>query len=270
MKQLLFATLLLSTALHAQSFLGFDRNTYPGDNNLPSLHQTFAFTGYWLNNPPGATSNSWTGKRATVEKAGLGFVVLYTGRTYAQLKGNDAEEIGAADGQAAIEAAKREGFPAGTIIFLDQEEGGRLLPAQKDYLFAWIDSVNAAGYGAGVYCSGIQVTEGSGEMLDTADDINKDAGDRHITYFIANDACPPSPGCVFPKVLPEPKDSGLTYASLWQYVQSPRRPDFTKSCAQTYAPDGNCYPPNLGAKSRLHVDLDVATETDPSHGRTSK
>jgi Rv2525c-like, glycoside hydrolase-like domain len=262
--------LLLAATLHAQSFLGFDRNIYPGDNSLAALHKTFAFTGYWLNNPPGATSNSWTGKRAIIEKAGFGFVVLFTGKTYAQLKGNEAEEVGAADGQAAIEAAKREGFPAATIIFLDQEEGGRLLEAQKDYLFAWIDAVNSAGFRAGVYCSGIPATESSGETVVTADDIRKNAGDRHIVYFVAADSCPPSPGCVYPKVLPEPKDSGTDYADLWQYVQSPRRKDYTQSCAQTYNADGNCYPPNIAPTSGLHLDLDVATEADPSHGRASK
>lgn len=267
MKQLILLTALLAPTLHAQSFLGFDRNVYPGDKNLAALHKTFSFTGYWLNNPPGATSDTWTGKRAIIEKAGFGFVVLFTGKTYAQLKSNEAKGVGAADGQAAVEAAKREGFPANTIIFLDQEEGGRLLKAQKDYLFAWIDTVSAAGFRAGVYCSGIPATEGSGETVVTADDIRKNAGDRHIVYFVAADSCPPSPGCVYPKTLPEPKDSGVAFADLWQYAQSPRRKDYTQSCAQTYNADGNCYPPDFGQGSGMHVDLDVATEADPSGGR---
>jgi hypothetical protein len=266
----LAVALLFAASLHAQSFLGFDRNVYPGDNNLAALHKTFAFTGYWLNDPPGATSNTWTGKRSVIEKAGFGFVVLYTGKTYAQLKGNEAEEVGAADGQAAVETAKHEGFPANTVIFLDQEEGGRLLGAQKDYLFAWIDAVNAAGFRAGVYCSGIPATEGSGETVVTAEDIRQNAGDRHIVYFVAGDSCPPSPGCVYPKVLPEPKDSGVAFADLWQYVQSPRRKDYTESCAQTYNADGNCYPPDFGQGSGMHVDLDVATEADPSGGRATQ
>lgn len=269
MRLLVIMLLLVSSALNAQ-YLGFDRNDYPGDDNLAKLHQTFAFTGYFLNNPPGASSNSWAGNRAAVEKAGFGFVVLFTGKTYAQLKGYEAEELGAADGEAAIAAAKREGFPAKTIIFLDQEEGGRLLDPQMAYLFAWIDAVNSSGYRAGVYCSGIPVTEGSGKTIVTADDIRENAGDRKIAYFIANDQCPPSPGCVFPKNPPAAQQSGIDYADIWQYVQSPRRPEFTKACVQTYNPDGNCYPPNLGPKSGLHVDVDSATKSDPSHGRTSK
>ena len=63
MREPLFIVLLLS-ALTAQgqnntsTYLGFDRNEYPGDANLKTLRQTFSYTGYWLNNPPGATSNS--------------------------------------------------------------------------------------------------------------------------------------------------------------------------------------------------------------------
>jgi Domain of unknown function (DUF1906) len=264
------AVLALGGTASAQTFLGLDRNQYPGDEQLAKLHQTFAFTGYWLNTPPGAQTNTWTGKRAVVEKAGFGFLVLFTGKTYKQLKGNEAEELGAADGESAIAAAKKEGFPAGTLLFLDQEEGGRLLDDQKAYLFAWIDTVHASGFRAGVYCSGIAATEKAGEKVITADDIRKDAGDRQIAYFIANDSCPPSPGCVFGKPAPSPKDSGLDYADVWQFVQSPRRPDLTQSCADTYAADGNCYPPNVDPKTHLHVDVEVATQADPSHGRTAK
>jgi hypothetical protein len=267
---MLAAMLALLGTASAQSFLGFDRNEYPGDEQLAKLHQTFAFTGYWLNNPPGEKTNTWTGKRTVIEKAGFGFLVLFTGKTYKQLQGNEAEELGAADGQAAIAAAKKEGFPPETILFLDQEEGGRLLDEQKAYLFAWLDAVIASGYRAGVYCSGIAVTEKTGEKVITAEDIRKDAGDRRIAYFIANDSCPPSQGCVFGKQIPTPKESGIEFADVWQFVQSPRRAEFTQSCASTYAPDGNCYPPNINPKSPLHVDVDAATQADPSHGRTTK
>ena len=268
MRFLALIALLLSSALYAQH-LGFDRNEYPGDSHLPALHQTFTFAGYWLNNPPGAKANTWAGKRAVIEKAGFGFLVLFNGKSYAQLKGNEAEELGSADGEAAVAAAKREGFPPHTIIFLDQEEGGRLLDDQKAYLFAWIDAVNSGGYRAGVYCSGIPATEKGGTMIVTADDIRKNAGDRQIAYFIANDRCPPSPGCEFNKPL-TPADSKIDYADVWQYAQSPRRPDLTKTCAQTYNADGNCYPPNIDPSTKLHVDVEVAKEADPSHGRMMK
>ena len=259
------ALLLLLAASASAQFLGFDRNDYPGDANLKTLRQTFSFTGYWLTPPPGSKSNTWTGKRSVIEQAGFGFAVLYTGKAYAQLKGSEAESIGAADGLSAAELAKKEGFPKGTVIFLDQEEGGRMLPAQKAYLLAWIDSLSSTDYRAGLYCSGIPAKEAdSGSFITTADDIKQFASDRKIVFFIANDACPPSPGCTLKP--PAITDTATPYADIWQLAQSPRRSPYSDACAKTYSADGNCYPRG----SRLHVDLDVATSADPSHGRTLK
>jgi len=39
-----------------QNYVGFDANDYPGDALLPALHKQFAFTGYWLTNPPRTNS----------------------------------------------------------------------------------------------------------------------------------------------------------------------------------------------------------------------
>ncbi|MGD0567649.1 MAG: glycoside hydrolase domain-containing protein [Candidatus Sulfotelmatobacter sp.] len=191
-----------------QSYLGFDRNAYPGDANLKALHETFSYTGYWLNNPPGEKANTWAGHRAAVESAGFGFLVLFNGRLYAELKSADpkpvahATKLGSSDAQAAAAAARREGFPPHTIIFLDQEQGGRMLPEQKAYIYAWVDAVTAAGFRAGIYCSGIPAAD-DGNVV-TADDIRQSAGARQIAYWAINDACPPAPGCAFPKTRPSP------------------------------------------------------------------
>ena len=77
------------------------------------------------------------GKRAILKAHGFGFMILYNGRLDAQLTGKDAAALGRSDAAAAVSAAKREGFAPGAILFLDQEEGGRLLPEQSAYLFAW-------------------------------------------------------------------------------------------------------------------------------------
>jgi hypothetical protein len=250
------------------AYLGFDRNDYPGDNNMKLLRRTFSFAGYWLNNPPGATSNTWTGKRRKVEAMGFGFLVVFNGRSYKEIKANgDATKLGHADGQLAIESARREGFPAKTIIFLDQEEGGRLLAEQRAYLHAWADAVQAAGFRAGVYCSGIAFKEDAGETVITAEDIRQNAGGRHLAFWVTNDACPPSPGCGFPSKPPAPSASGVAFADVWQFAQSPRRPALTSACARTYNEDGDCIAPG-GEAQRLHVDVNVAKTNDPSQGRT--
>ncbi len=264
----LFLASLASNA-SAQSYLGFDRNDYPGDDGLKTLRQTFSYAGFWLNNPPGEKSNNWNGKRKKMEDAGFGFLVLFNGRLYADLKSvSRATAVGKSDGRDAIAAARKEGFPAKTIIFLDQEQGGRLLPEQKAYLFAWIDAVAAAGFGTGVYCSGIPAAEGGGKTIITANDIRQNAGRRRIAYWVTNDACPPSPGCTFPKQPPQPKLSGIDFADVWQFAQSPKRNDVASGCPANYNADGECYPLGVNPAQHLHVDVDTASSHDPSHGRT--
>lgn len=259
---------LLGQTNPSASYLGFDRNDYPGDANLPILRKTFTYTGYWLNNPPGATNNSWKGKRPILQKAGFGFLVLFNGRTYAQIKSTgNAITLGNSDGSAAASAAGSQGFPARTVVFLDQEEGGRMLPEQRAYLHAWIDTVTAAGFRAGVYCSGIAASEGGGVSVITAEDIRKNAGPRKLIYWVANDVCPPSPGCKIPAKPPLPSQSGVEFADIWQYAQSPKRPEFAATC-RNYSADGNCYPPGVARALGLHVDLNTASSADPSHGRT--
>ena len=258
-----------SAGMSAQSqatYLGMDRNDYPGDANMATLRKTFAFTGYWLNNPPGADANTWQGKRKTIEAMGYGFLLLFNGREYLQLKAaGNAARVGSRDAAAALKAVAGDGFPKGAILFLDQEQGGRMLPEQRDYIHAWIDGVVQGGYRAGVYCSGIPFRESTTVSVVTANDIRDHAGVREIHFFVSNDQCGPSPGCVFPKPAPAPAAGAVPFADAWQFAQSPRRPEMTAACRATYAADGNCYPPNMSASTRVHVDVDTANSPDPSH-----
>ena len=139
-----------------QSYLGMDRNDYPGDAAMQSLRKSFVFTGYWLNNPPGASRNTWIGKRASSTPWDMDFFCCSMGGSTRTLKASgDAAGVGKRDAAAAVSAAKSEGFPLKAVIFLDQEQGGRMLPEQRAYIHAWVDGVTASGYGAGIYCSGI-------------------------------------------------------------------------------------------------------------------
>lgn len=250
--------------------VGFDRNDYPGDNAMAAMRQTFAFTGYWLTNPPGEHTNTWVGKRGVLRAQGWGFLVLANGRldaeiVKAQKAGTAPAALGKQDATAAIAAAKREGFPAGTIVFLDQEEGGRLLEEQAAYLLGWTEAVAGSAFRAGVYASGQRVQDDPGVWIDTIQDIRarvKKAGLHEVAMFDAQDACPPAPGCtVHAKPLSEAGEPNLV---AWQYAQSPRRPEITKSCGTTYAADGNCYAPGF---AQTFLDMDVASSADPSHGR---
>ena len=258
-----------AAVLEHPTYLGMDRNEYPGDANMKALRSMFAFTGYWLNDPPGADRNTWAGKRTTIHSLGYGFLLLFNGREYNELKASgNAQAVGARDAAAALKAAASEGFPKNAIIFLDQEQGGRMLPEQRAYIHAWTDGVVKGGYRSGIYCSGIPFRESTKVSVITANDIRDNAAGREIHFFISNDQCGPSPGCVFPKEALDPRLSGVAFAEAWQYAQSPRRPEMTAACRQSYAADNNCYPPGFAPSTGLHVDVETADSADPSQGRS--
>ena len=272
-------SLALASAAFAQSagsapansaHLGFDRNLYPGDTTLTALRQHFAFTGYWLNNPPGEATNTWRGKRDVLLRNNFGFLVLFNGRLDAEIlkakrRGTSPEKLGQQDAAVALAAAPREHFPARTIIFLDQEEGGRLLPEQSAYLLAWTEVIAASDYLPGVYLSGQPVEDDPGKTITTAQDVRERIAAKHlhpVALFVYQDSCPPSNGCT---LTPPPITSaGTPDIAVWQYAQSPRRPENTASCRKTYASDNNCYAPGI---PKIYLDMSIATSDDPSHGR---
>lgn len=256
--------LVASSAMGQRGYLGFDKDGYPGDALLPGLHRTFAFTGYWLNNPPGMGTNPWDGKRAVVRAAGFGFLLVFNGQLDAQLQHADAGALGRSDGAEAAAAARREGFPAGAVIFLDQEEGGALLAEQAAYMEAWIAAVQSAGFGAGVYASGIPVAAGT-QKISTAQDVA--ARFPGAALWVWDDRCPPAPGCVTAEGRLHPKQSSAAGAVVWQYALTPRRPEDTAACADSYASDGKCYAPGLPPSDATFIDLDVSNSADPSRGR---
>ena len=261
-------------------YLGFDRNDYPGDSSLPALRKTFRYTSYWLNNPPGEKQNSWAGKRSLLMQQGFGFLVLFNGRLDTELKGKNAAALGAMDGKSAVREAAKEGFRSNIVIFLDQEEGGRLLPEQLAYILAWVDAIRAGGDRAGIYCSGIKVPDG-GSTISTAQDVvaqekararitghtaGASASPPRLHLWVANDQCPPSPGCT--QTNRPPSDgfsaSGVDQAIVWQYAQSPRREQFSAGCPKNNDADGNCYAPGLPHSASTFLDLNVANSPDPS------
>src|SRR5579859_8064834 len=260
----LFAASSVSTPQEHQHFyLGFDRNDYPGDEAMKLLRRDFSFTGYWLGNPPGETTNSWSGKRELLRSEGFGFVLLFAGPDSGQLRDQPYTRKRVADDtQTAAAAARREGFPSGSVIFLDIEEGGRLPSTYVTYLKHWALGLAQLGFRAGVYCSGISVDEGEGIKLITADFIRDQIKPTELIYWVFNDSCPTSPGCVALQTLPSPAKSGVAYAQVWQFVRSPRDKETARHC-RGYAKDGNCYAA-FDTAHKFNLDLNVAMSADPS------
>lgn len=272
---LLLMALVVSFSLPKEStpksYLGFDRNEYPGDDAFPVLRKTFAYTSYWLSAPPGEKINTWKDKREFLRSNGFGFLVLYRAPDSAALEhSRDPELAGKADARSAAEAAEREGFPRGTIIFLDIEDGGRLSSQFHSYIHGWsvlLPTERNQGYRVGFYCSSIPVKEDAHTTITTVEDISSHLSRESVPFVIwaYNDACPPSPGCAFPHDPPAPSSSGISKAEVWQFAQSPRRRKLTARCPAKYAPDGNCYAPGDTAH-KWFLDVNSATSPDPSSG----
>ena len=253
----------LSEQSKEKLFLGFDRNEYPGDAALPVLRKSFSFSGYWITPPPNTPRNTWAGKRTALRERGFGFLLLASARPASSIQSN-ADEMALADAREVARSATRDGFPAGAVIFLDVEEGGRH-PAQfHAYLRSWVDELARHGFKPGVYCSGMPVNDGNGSKIITADDIRANMGQRKISYWVVNDACPPSHGCTLVGLV-GPRKSGVEFASVWQFVRSPRSKETASRCPG-YAKDENCYAV-LDAAHHWHLDLDVANSPDPSAAR---
>ena len=157
------------------------------------------------------------------------------------------------------------GFPPDVLIFLDQEEGGRLLPEQAAYLFAWIDAVRGAGARAGVDCSGIAAP--GGDVRSARRRILPSGRTRECLRITPPKAKARMVGWRFGLRMPMSARTGLracrpavgrggfsgdsAFATVWQYAQSPRRTKFSAGCPANQAADGNCYAP--GCPQREHL-----------------
>jgi len=249
-------------ASHGDAYLGFDRNEYPGDEGMTQLREQFVFVGYWLSPPPHGTTNNWTGKREKLSGLGYGFVLLYAGQEMGSLKRKQAASAaGEVDAKKAVERARKEGFGDGWTIFLDIEEGGRFNDAQHAYFGAWAETLAREHYRPGFYCSGMAVSESDGGKVVSADDIREHLGNTAAAYWVFNDECPPSPGCIKPKEVPMPSRSGIAYATVWQVTRSPKE-STARNCAG-YAKDKACYAA-IDTARKWFLDLDVANSANPS------
>jgi hypothetical protein len=216
-------------------FAGFDRSDYPGDSIVDWLQNNtnLVWCGYYLAPAPSHPSTSWMTNRARLAGNGWGIAPLYVGQQVAGRGSlNPSAQSGVTDGNAAAGLMRREGFRAGSFVYLDIENGPPLIQAQQDYVGSWCDTINAHGYGAGVYCSHL-----------LAHSIHNLRGGCRIWTFKVATTQPHPVANPFPD--PNPSGSGYIRAYVWQLGQE---------CMI------NVPPANLQI---LDVDLSSAIAADP-------
>lgn len=264
-------------------YLGFDCQYYPanGDALLKAwiTSSPLRFAGFYLTPAPSFPKNGgWMDKRTMMKSLGWGFLPLYYGRQDPTLKTTNPDIVfikSAAEGttdasgpavtpdtapQSAVTLAKKAGFPAGTILYLDVEQGGELGATTLQYIANWIKALADEGtYRPGVYCS----------FYRTAAQIRTFVGPVALSFWIYNVRCnglpekpAASPGCVVPKTAPSPARSGVAEADVWQYAKSPYEPAESSACAG-YS-EGHCWITYGG--ERAFVDLNSARSPNPSGG----
>lgn len=202
-----------------QQYLGFDTNIYPGDRTMAIWAEdgTYDWVGYYLP-APCHRDPSWSGKRDTLLSMGWGLAVVYVGQQVWKTskkpkKGATCSNSfisasrGVAEGHDAIAKVIAEGFPQGTVIFLDIERMDRITPAMKEYYKAWTKTVLEDGrYRAGYYTH----VDNAKEIFDDVTAVFSAAGDTtEPPFWIAGRT----------KIFDTdkmPTDVGHAFAEVWQ------------------------------------------------------
>ena len=217
-------------------FAGFDSLSYPGDAVMAWLkaNTNLAFVGFYLAPAPSRPTSAWMTRRSTLSAQGWGLAPVYVGQQEATQPGAHilTPEQGETDASDAGALMARAGFPAGSVVYLDCEQGGPLSTASAAYVKAWVQTLAGLGsFTPGVYCSHT-----------TAPSLVSAIGTVPIWTWNLKDLAAHSP--TFPTA--DPSGSGVAKAVLWQHAQN-------KTVAFTGGPVPS-----------LVVDLDCASVPDPS------
>ena len=161
----------------AGRYLGFDTHTYPGEAKMRAWKNApnapYQWVGFYLPAAPCHKATSWSGNRQTLSDMGWGLAVVYVGQQtwnrtprsltpaqVARLKARGetcsadllSAESGAQEGLDAIRKTEVEGFPKGSVIFLDLERTEKMPARMRDYYKSWVATVLTDGrYRPGIY-----------------------------------------------------------------------------------------------------------------------
>ncbi len=161
-------------------------------------------------------------ERQVLVDQGWGLLPIYVGR---QADSWNLDQ-GIEDADDAVNLAASAGFPRNTVIFLDIETWSPLSYSYLSYVTDWVSEVESKGYIAGIYC-----------YVDNASQIGSALPDNvqfWVAYYTCND---------LPSSIPSPADSGVSFASAWQFV------------GDTYLTYGGY---------SLDIDINTSTYTDPA------
>ncbi|KGK57303.1 hypothetical protein FHR53_001717 [Xanthomonas arboricola] len=221
---------------------GFDTYRFPGYEALAWLrqHTPLTWCGYYLGPSPSHLDCGWMGKRGVLLQQGWGFAPVYVGQqTCGPGKHCVTAERGIIDGAQAAELASVEGFPAGSTLYLDWEDGGTPDADALAYIGKWMQAMNNAGYAPGIYCSHLLAQQLSAQF-------RNGRPPRVWAWKVGTTSRHPYTGQIEQLIAADPAGCGYPQATLWQFEQN----------AVLRLPCPSC--------NNLQVDISHSTLPDPS------
>lgn len=198
-------------------------------------HNTnLVWCGFYLAPAPSHPGTSWMPQFAWLNANGWGVAPIYVGQ---QITGPGSHHTsgpqGHVDGLQTVSLLMAAGFPHGTCVYLDLENGPPFTSIQRDYVATWYDTVTASPFQAGVYCSHLYALE-----------VHQLRSNARVWAVKVPTTHPhPVPGPNFPTS--HPAGSGYTGAYAWQLAM-------------------NCQLSLPGAPLHsLDVDLDTSVSPNP-------
>jgi hypothetical protein len=204
------------------SYPGFDTWRYPGDDFMNTWRQASPYRWVGLYLPaPCHRDASFSGRRDFLTRTGWGIAVIYVGQqtfdgqTPAEITETTVcssllltAERGGIDGRDAIQKTEQEGFPRGSIIYLDVERMERVTPQMVEYYQAWMRTVVSDGrYRAGTYAH----VANAAALYNIAQNVYQQAGlTESVPFWIAG-------GRGF-SLDAAPEAVGYRFAHIWQGV----------------------------------------------------
>lgn len=230
---------------------GFDTRDYPGIKVMDWLkaNTNLKWCGYYLAPAPNRPPSGWQGQYAAL-KGNWGIAPIYvgqqdprTGNAHFQPSSKLTAAQGTADGADAAKLAAADGFPPGTYVFLDWEQGDITAPGSADYIRAWVKAVAADERASpGIYCGhGI-----AAQLAALVGALSPAPNVRFWCWKVPTTDRHDYTGALNNVPAPDPAGNGFAGAKMWQRDQNT-----------------DLKLPNSAPIAKLNVDLDTSSLADP-------
>ena len=250
-------------------YAGFDAAVYPGLSAMNWLrtHSNLAWCGYYLSPAPNLypPALSWRGRRRELA-AGWGLAPIYVGQqlnltAQDHLSATLTVAQGLIDGSQAADNARHDGFPPGSCLYLDWEDGSTLSDAAQQYAGAWVAAVDGRGFRPGIYCSHLLGAAFEKLMLAASP---RQPG-RIWCYRVSSTESHPLQTPLMHLPQTDPAAAGFVRATMWQHELNawfdlPRR--FTSAVMGAGKPPPGDKPVP-GDPQRIEADFSTASLADP-------